>query len=255
MINFKITGFAAGAAFILSFLVGLLSGGNVIVVLVRALIFAVIFFVLSGGIHLLITRFLPELLEETRDEPGFEEALTGSKINIMEAGIETPVFGEAEPAEVSGLVEDIGDGELGNIADLTGGASKDAETAGMDQGGQGGYTERGMADNLFSELSSPGLSSDEAEKERTKEPLPLRAQDAGMGSFGASGSSDAVDTLPDLEAMAGSFSTPGEEDEGDTDFSPPPPKPSPHGKAQSLKGDFNPKDIAEAIRTKLKREG
>ena len=248
MINFKITGFAAGAAFILSFLVGLLSGGNVIIVLIRALVFAVVFFILSGGIHLLITHFLPELLEENRNEPGFEEVLTGSRVNIMEEGIETPVFGEAEPAEVSGLVEDTDDEELGNITELTGGASKDAETAGMDQGGQGRYTGEGMADNLFSELSSPGGSSNETAK------TPLRAQDTGI--FGVSGSSNAVDALPDLDAMAGSFSTSDEEDEGDTDFSPPPPaKPSPHGKAQSLKGDFNPKDIAEAIRTKLKREG
>jgi hypothetical protein len=66
---------------------------------------------------------------------------------------------------------------------------------------------------------------------------------------------DVVDVLPDLEDMAKAFLPSSEEEEEEpVSEEAPAKKPSKSGKGKSLAGDFNPKDIALALQTVLKRD-
>ena len=60
--------------------------------------------------------------------------------------------------------------------------------------------------------------------------------------------------LPDLDTMAGAFNPSGEVEELEPVDQPPVRKPSVGGKPSKLEGDFDPKDLATAIRDRLKRE-
>jgi hypothetical protein len=132
--NFKLSGIAAGAAFVFSLLIGLISGAGFLA-LFRAFIFAAVFWVISGGACWLIRRFLPELFEA----PG-----NGSAKNFAP--------GEAPPA---GSLVDISLGDddgRGNVLDVDvedyiSSAGSDHSPisgfegfSGLDQKGNNGYT-------------------------------------------------------------------------------------------------------------------
>src|SRR5512145_3129353 len=74
---------AAGSAFILSLLLGFLSGAGFLSVLLRAVFFAAFFLGLAFGARLLIARFLPELLGLPEEEGAESEAETGSRIDMV----------------------------------------------------------------------------------------------------------------------------------------------------------------------------
>ncbi|MDR2630238.1 MAG: hypothetical protein LBC60_04880 [Spirochaetaceae bacterium] len=101
--NFKLSGIAAGIAFVLSLLIGLISGAGILA-LVRAFILGAIFFILSAGVYRLILHFLPELLESPQDE---EDVLpSGSMVDISleaEPGEEPADTGEHTPEGSSGI--------------------------------------------------------------------------------------------------------------------------------------------------------
>jgi hypothetical protein len=108
---------------------------------------------------------------------------------------------------------------------------------GMDQGPQSGYTQnRGGVSRASPSIQAP----------------------AG-GFSGLGDTSGDVESLPDLDALAGSFLSPaaaGEEDPGSAGLGL---SPRPAGEARSRKGknvgeDFNPKELASAIQTILKRD-
>jgi hypothetical protein len=80
MFNPKISGIAAGMGFILSFLLGLITGASFPLVLIRALIFAALFFALSGIGHWVIEKYLPELLDTVRDRG--EVPTLGAQVDI-----------------------------------------------------------------------------------------------------------------------------------------------------------------------------
>jgi hypothetical protein len=81
--NVKISSIVAGAAFILSVLIGMISGGSFLIVLLRALICGIVFFALVAGLYVLIGIFLPELLQLGQDEEsGDEENAPGSHVDI-----------------------------------------------------------------------------------------------------------------------------------------------------------------------------
>jgi hypothetical protein len=79
-------------------------------------------------------------------------------------------------------------------------------------------------------------------------------------SSAASGDSGSFDALPDMDSLAGGFfSSSGDGEEAgesfDTGEGSRTPKRSPAGnKTQKLEGDFNPKEIAQGIRTILKKD-
>jgi hypothetical protein len=78
--NLKIGGIAAAFGFVLSLIVGLVFGNGVFALL-RALAFALFFFVLTNAILFVMRRFLPEILD-VYPEPG--DSRPGSLINIVE---------------------------------------------------------------------------------------------------------------------------------------------------------------------------
>jgi len=78
MFNKKISSIGAVAAFILSLLIGIISGGTFLIVLLRAAMCGVVFFALITGGSILIHIFLPELLFLGQDEA----SVPGSQVDI-----------------------------------------------------------------------------------------------------------------------------------------------------------------------------
>jgi hypothetical protein len=210
--DIKISGTIGGIALILSSLIGLISGAGFATAFLRALVFGAVFFVLSGGIHILASRFLPELLENGKEDQA-GDAL-GSHVNLtLEDG-----DGQDEIENISDL---IGDGL--EKSDFSGG-----KPMGLDQKGEDRYTKRGGAEENFTEIGEAAVPD----------------------------SSETVDVLPDLDSLAASFiPSPSTEDEGEvTAESFPKKAPSTNSKSQNMQGDFQPKELASAIQTILKRE-
>jgi hypothetical protein len=81
LINIKLSGIAGAIAFVMSFLLGIISGGRISMVFLKALIFAVIFATLSGGIYVLISIYLPDLLSPGDSEPPQDHR--GSQVDIL----------------------------------------------------------------------------------------------------------------------------------------------------------------------------
>jgi hypothetical protein len=225
VINIKVSAFAAAAAFVLSLLVGVISGAAVPAVFIRALIFAVFFFILAGGIYIVIEKFLPELLS-----PG-EENASGSQVDITledpKNGDVSEVFSDTD-AEISGEPGDISFSEGQDFSE---------KGAGLDQNGEDGYTMRKKAE---ANASEPGEGPSEGFSSGESAALP---SDSGS-----------VDLLPDLDSMSGAFaSSGGEAAEEPADYTSSR-KPLAKGKPSALGGDFPVKDMASALQTILKRE-
>ncbi|MDR3312656.1 MAG: hypothetical protein LBS64_05955 [Spirochaetaceae bacterium] len=68
MINPKYVVFAAAGGFLLSFLVGLVSGGGISPALLRALVFGLLFGIIAVGINVLAAKLLTVPAEESRDD-------------------------------------------------------------------------------------------------------------------------------------------------------------------------------------------
>jgi hypothetical protein len=227
--NIKVSAVAAGIAFFLSFLVGIIRGAAILIVLLRALIFAVLFFVCAAGIHILLKRFLPELLE-SGEAAGEIEGASGSRVDISlgdpEKDLSTDLF-SLDEMENSG-----GTGESSGPA-----GPNSPENMGLDQNGEDDYTNRGEP-----EVNSPNSGADSQGESVPGEPAALPA-DSGP-----------VDALPDFGSIGeGAFdSSSGEAAEESADYVPA--KPPAKGKPNGAGGDFNPKELASALQTILKRE-
>lgn len=227
---------AATAAFIISFLLGVFSGALFWVLLVRALGFALLFFILVMGAHRLLSQFTPELL------------------NPSEASVDEATADLAENTQR--------DGHLGKLVDLSVDDDSTPESAvlfpseresqtgeggeefalGLDQQGQDGYTEetREEMGSIHSITTTAALPS---------------------------GSVEDIDVLPDLESLSDSFISPLMDDtdhgEGNDSsisgtytksgvpisggFSGP-------GKTPKGGDSFDPHEMAAAIQTILKRD-
>lgn len=242
MFNLKTSGIIAVMAFILSFAIGLFNRTSLPMVIIRALLFSVLFFVVSGLVRILIGRFLPELLEggAMEEDTSF---IPGSRVNITEGddynqGVSA---GYAQPAPrpaVQGAQPDDSDEGLGNISDLlVRGASGLGDGGGIDQNGIDGYNEEGGMEDF------PAIPSAQS-----------------VSSFGGGGTAEipgSEELLPDLESMAGAFSpSSGKTDSETTEYSvsTPAPKASSRNKAPAWSGDFNAKELAAGLRTVLNKE-
>ena len=219
MFNFKISGIAAGAAFILSFLIGLFSGSGFLILLLRAFIFAVVFFGLSCLVFWLLAQFVPELLSGGgEDDLGF--SLSGSRVDISVG--DGPITG-AFPSDGSESVDDI--------------ASRPppprSKSQGLDQEGNAGYNADGEVDGELEEIDD---------------------EPASGGRPGRSGSGDA---LPDIDGLAEdtSGSAVNAEDAEEISFDgPEPARRASSSRKSDMGGDFDPKELAKAIQTVLKRD-
>jgi hypothetical protein len=262
MLNIKWGAVAGTAALILSLAVGAVSGNNMFYVLLRALVFGAVFFGLGLGSWVLISSFIPELFYADSSEGGEGEApRPGSRVNITLGGGALPeMYRNPDNPEEVGNISDLITGVINPGAAAPTGAVRGMSAGGMDQNREDGYTytEGGGAEsqNQDSEFGDTP-AYDES-------PVFKGGQSAAAVFTPSFGSGDDLGGLPDLDAMAGAFLT----NAGVEAASMPaassipsmPPEPAlperkPSGnKAQPLKGDFNPKELAEGIRTVLSKE-
>lgn len=217
MFNIRLSTIVACVAFILSLLIGIMSKSYFPALILRPLAFGVLFFVLSAAITLLVSRFLPELLEKDDYSEG---PLPGSRINITEESAAVPGGMYARPND--------SDEDLGNISELVhvsaSSSVSDSQEAlgmpGMDQMEKNGYAEEGILDS-------------------------------------APESEDSFDALPDLESLAGAFipdTGPSKEVIPEYVSTDAPRRTKTGNRAQKMDSDFDPKDLAAGIRTILKKE-
>lgn len=245
MFNFKISGFAAGAAFVLSLLVGLVSGAPAPILLLRALLFAVLFFLLICLVFWLLNQFVPELLSAADD--GLDLA-PGSRVDIS---VGPDRIEGAFPAGDHDAVDDI---EKTPPLSAPGDAdSLFSAPGGLDQGEEGGYTTGGSLPAEWPDGNS-----------------------AGKGAGFETADSGEIDLMPDFDSLSAAFFSnadspaagggekPAEPEEisafetpafdSPESGAPEPRRPLSSSKNSSMKGDFNPKELAQAIQTVLKKE-
>jgi hypothetical protein len=230
LFNPRLSGIAAGIGFILSFLLGIVTGAGLPLLLIRALIFAVLFFVLASIGYGAVNMYLPELLNHTGEEPGL-----GSQVDIS-IGDEGD-----QDSEISLEAGSVGEG-LDEFVENPGDSGENRDSLPkntLDQSGEDGYTEKGSLEDG---------------------PRPLQAALPAELNFSAD-EIDSVDILPDLDSISGSFSAGlvpaggggesamGASPVGSFDYT---------GKTSAekagLDGDFNVQEMASAIQTILKRE-
>ncbi|GHU47148.1 hypothetical protein FACS1894200_02060 [Spirochaetia bacterium] len=226
MFNLKFSCLAAGLACVLSILIGLISGASLFIVFARALGFGALFFVVSAVIGILISKFIPELL--VPQELGMPGQI-GSKVDVT-VGEDTETYSNAALP-----FEDDSDEDLGNLDSLADIQKQD--TRGLDQSEQTPYTN----------------SADEGTATSA-------VQAASFDDFGTS-DLDSMDVLPDLEDMAKAFLHSDETDEDSDDSigavvldETEAKRPSQFSKGKNPAGNFNPKDMAAALQTMLKKD-
>ncbi|MDR3173087.1 MAG: hypothetical protein LBU19_02445 [Treponema sp.] len=269
MFNLRWSSIAAAAAFIISFTLGISVRGQILVILIRAFCFAVVFFLLAILIWRLINKYIPELLHipSAGDEPLLEGLETGGRVNITVGDGEDSIPPNAalpseEKNDVVGNISDVmnrgpspsGDADLDPA--FSPGFSEplpvslepapgspvisgpvQSPVQGMDQGPQSGYTQNR---NDVSRASSPTIQ-------------------APAGGFSDLGDiSGGVESLPDLDALAGSFLSSAAAGEDSVavgqGLSPRPAGGSRSKKGREVGEDFNPKEVASAIQTIIKRD-
>jgi hypothetical protein len=228
---------SAAVAFALAFLTSLLLGQtSLVVALLRAVIFAAVFFGLAIGIRALIANYIPDLLFSGGSEDDAAGNVfsggSGSRVNIIVEDAPEPAL----PTNTSGS-KPI---EVGNFNDLVAGSIKAAaqsEEQDIDQDSEIGYTEdkaeevTPMFDKVkFDEIGDFSMDfgafvSDDTGGDGTG--------DSGMDSFSyfpGTGDSDNAQDIPEPERKASG------------------------NKPMKLEGDFDPKEIAAGIRTVKKKE-
>ena len=284
MLNIRACAFIAAAAFILSLLIGIFTRSAMPLLILRPVLFACLFFALSLIITQLISRYLPELLEE-----GFSSDtsfLPGSHIDITEGGDPSSLTpgnfsndSETQPSFM-GAQPDSSDDSIGHISELgTKIASRfestgnNLQSTGIDANSQSGYNEKGTSASLGSLEAMPeagdfmpweplplsgGFGGQVANEDR-REPSPAAASAAPpMPSFeskaGAQASQSSFSGFADLDSMAGAFSSSASERGSETGGYSSPSKRSKAQKEASWAEDFNAKQMAEGIRTALKKD-
>ena len=274
MFNIRINIIAGGLAFFLSLLIGIISQSSFPTIILRPLIFAGLFFGLATLITLLINRFLPELLEEGElERPDIEmPGMPGSKIDIREddsAAMPGGLYARPDESE-----EGIGD--ISNIGNFT---SSQGQEASEPRSGGGLFESGPLAQEYTAPesaaqgtevkgfelpgISAPGAMSPGAFGANDGEGLDQEEQSGYtlLGQGNSSETSGGFDVLPDLESLAGAFSSGSggnepEEEAQEFDSSDGPARTPVGNKSQQLEGDFTPKELAAGVRTVLtKQEG
>ena len=121
MFNIKWGLISGGGAFILSLVLGIFSGAAFAYVLIRAVIFLVVFFAAGLGVNMAINTYLPELLNTesltAEGEPGRAGGggQPGSRINITlgGGGVLPEMYREAGAPDEVGDINDLISGAVG----------------------------------------------------------------------------------------------------------------------------------------------
>ncbi len=265
-IRWKVVGFAGGGAFVLSFLLGILSGNPFFTILFRALLFGGLFAFLGGGAAFLLDRFVPQLTGADTASP--EEARNVRR----ESNVDIVLDGEStlkdEPIEELSL-EDAD--EAANRAG-EGGSGRTSSRVSNFSGAEG-ETRNSLEDaveipetveaEFAADLVSPEgeAASDSDTMEEVTEETPPPAAKAGKQTTAGTGPALSgrekdleegdLDVLPDMSSFESSFSP--VTDGGivtDTDSF------ESFGTDSLKKGDLDkdPETYVKAVRTVLKRD-
>jgi hypothetical protein len=220
MFNPKISGAFAGAGFILSFLVGIVAGVHVPLLLIRACIFAVVFFALSSAIYGAIRLYLPELF-----------AGDSGSVPTLGTQVDISVGDDDNAGDISLESTGLG-GVLNEFLENPGNSGRDT----LDHPGEAVYTKQGLVEKFHG-------------------PSQAALPEATGFSFR---DVDSVDTLPDLDSLSGVFNSTPVPMGGDMAGPGFPAGPlGGEGGQVKTKGpheEFNVKEMASAIQTILKRE-
>jgi len=230
LFDIKLSIISAAAAFAVSFLIGLLSGTGFLFLLFRAVIFAIIFFILSGAAYWTISTFLPDLLSSESAPQEGDEFAPGSRVNLSvgegdDTEIETSELYANTDGRFDSSQNDDDAAELEEFTQNNGyGAEGTENRIGMDQKAEAAYT--GQSD----ESGKSSLTG-------AKPALPTML-------------SGDVDVLPDLESLSDSFISPITEVESEKGSV------KTHSTAKAAVGGdtFDMKEMASAIQTILKRD-
>ena len=256
MFNIKWGGVAAGAAFVLALTLSLLLGQTSLpIALLRAVIFAAVFFGLGLVAWLLINTFIPELLTSGDAGGGniaanlFATDNSGSRVNIT-------VDDEHDAAMPGQEYGAAGGGEIDDINDLF--SPKD-----IDQTLATGYTEEeeetgdfapvdtfAPATEEFASAFSDDVPNESKEEESGEFSMDFSAFVPGGGLEGGDG--DGETEAPDSDADPFSFLEGG--GAATFDEPPAPERKVSRNKPMQLEGDFNAKEIAAGLRTVLEKD-
>ena len=262
----------------LSVFLGVLFDVRIFHIILRGFIFGTVFFGFGFGLRVVINSFFPELLYNDDESITQDQGQIGSQINIT--------LDSAGEYAVPELFKNDGDQqEMGNIEELIagifrpGGASESRTSAPkpsfspIDAMREAGYNNVGGGQDDLQDLSVFQRPSAESQSAAQQQFTPAfgDGDDSGLGG------------LPDLDMMARAFSSASggssaAESMPSPSFEPMPPPPSmssmssmpmmaeidsvvesaraplSSNKPQALEGDFDPKSLAEGIRTVLSKD-
>ncbi|MCL2765875.1 MAG: hypothetical protein FWD40_11460 [Treponema sp.] len=250
---------AAIFALFFSVFMGFISDVNIFHIILRGFIFSAVFFGLGFGLRFMINNFFPEMLYKDDDQVSQEYDQAGSRIDIVVDSSGEYAVPELYKSESQ---------ELGNIEDLISGVFKTKSdddgikhpygASGIDALREAGYNNAGLAEDEFQDFSV--FEKPIAEKPAAFKPqfTPSFGDDSGLGS------------LPDLDMMARAFSSvsesaPAPKSAAPAAVLPMAPMFQPEeiepirsqytgNKPKTLDGDFDPRSLAEGIRTVLSKD-
>ena len=254
MFNFRWGVIFGGTAFLVAFVLSLLFGSVFLLTAAfRALIFGVLFFALGTGSWVLINDFIPELLlPDAREDTVsvFSSETSGSRVNI----VLEDTSGAALPSTSGGL---SGIDEVENISDLISGKIKLAAAAplvpkDMDQIQPSDYTGSGEK-SVFGDADTGGETGSEG-----LPPFSTGSAEGGtfggafedLGVFGTASTSDGSDA-GDVFGAGGTLGADSSSEPAKAEL---PERKVSGNKAQTMEGDFNPKEIALGLRTVLEKD-
>ena len=224
---------ASGAAAVLSMIVGIVSGVEFFVLLLRALVGGLLFGGLVYGAFFLLRRYVPDLVASPEKTESEVEPELGSKVDIVLQG-EGPQT-EAQSPE-----------DLDESMAFTREAPSPSK-AGRSPVETGADTE----DFLYANES---LLDEPTEAEAvTEEPVASSALEAHAAPSGVSSGIDDLDVLPDLESLSDGFVPLSHEMGGASTHEYEESEPrnrEPRGKGEGA----DPAMLAKAVRTLLKRD-
>ena len=272
MVNLKWGLIAALCALFVSMLMGILFGVGLSHIIIRAIIFSSVFFAIGFGLRFIINSFFPELLisddtsgDDYIENSGFEQK--SSLVNMNNSGEYAVPELYKEPSDPQ---------EMGNIEDLISGLfntrNGKASEKGIDGNKDAGYNGTGGFHDISLGIPEeiPFLEGD-LQESPVYESTPVKPM--FTPSFGDDGG---LGGLPDLDMMAKAFSS-------TFSSSPAPSSSASQGlgvpafssiqtnipssavdmdsrshykgnRPEPMKGDFNPRELAQGLRSVLSKD-
>lgn len=248
MFNFRWGFIFAAFAMIFSVGLGIFNDVRAVHIFIRALFFSVIFFGMGCGLRYLVSSYFPELLF-TSGEPVQEESTEkhGSLIDIT--------LGSVGEYAVPEMFKDD-DQEIGNIEDLISGSFRQRSS----NIGQNGIDR--TREEVYNTTESQAVDNEKDisvfSVERQELPPSAVIQPERFSFTPSVGDSGGLEGLPDLDVMAQAFSPAFSREPEPAAFQPievfEQVQYNKGNKPHPLPGDFNPKELAEGIRTVLVNE-